>query len=95
VPCEKEVNMPKSIPTWIREVNMPQSIPRWVKVLALGLVLSAAALLVTEFVASARANAPLSRAFSSWFGMLFRGTQALTYITLGGAMTLLANRMVK
>jgi hypothetical protein len=57
--------------------------------------LSAAALFVNEFVTSARANAPLSRAFSSWFGLLFRGTQAITYITLGGAMTLLANRLVK
>jgi hypothetical protein len=74
---------------------MPKSIPRWIKVLALGLVLSAAALLINELVTSARANAPLLRAFNSWFGLLFRGTQAITYISLGGVMTLLANRLVK
>lgn len=87
--------MAMSIQRWIQGVNMPTSIPRWLRVLVLGLVLSAAVLFVNEFVTFARANAPLTRAFSSWFGLLFRGTQALTYLILGGAMTLVANRLVR
>lgn len=74
---------------------MPKSIPRWVKVLALGLVLSAAALFVKELVAFARASAPLSRAYNSWFALLFHGSQALTYTVLGGAMVLVADQLLK
>jgi hypothetical protein len=77
------------------EVNLAKSIARWVIVLALGLAFSAAALFAKEFVVFARTSAPLSRAFSSWFGLLFHGTQALTYITLGGAMVLVADRLLK
>jgi hypothetical protein len=77
------------------EVNMPKSILRWATVLALGLALSAAALFLKEFVAFARTTAPLSRAYNSWFGLLFHGTQALVYTVLGGVMVLVADQLIK
>lgn len=73
---------------------MLRSIPRWLKVLILGLILSAGALFAKEFVAFARTSAPLSRAYTSWYGLLFRGTQALTYMAIGAAMVLVADRLV-